>query len=69
MSAKTRTIELKRVVVTGIGVVSAVGIGKVPFMESLLAGRSCVRLITRFDTTEFAVKFAGEMRDFEAISV
>ena len=67
MSAKTRTIELKRVVVTGIGVVSAVGIGKVPFMESLLAGRSGVRLITRFDTTEFAVKFAGEMRDFDPV--
>jgi 3-oxoacyl-[acyl-carrier-protein] synthase II len=67
MSATTRTIELKRVVVTGIGVVSPVGIGKVPFMESLLAGRSGVRLITRFDTTEFAVKFAGEMRDFDPV--
>lgn len=67
MAATTRTIELKRVVVTGIGVVSPVGIGKGPFMESLLAGRSGVRLITRFDTTEFAVKFAAEMRDFDPV--
>jgi 3-oxoacyl-[acyl-carrier-protein] synthase II len=67
MAATTKTIELKRVVVTGIGVVSPVGIGKGPFMESLLAGRSGVRLITRFDTTEFAVKFAAEMRDFDPV--
>jgi len=67
MAATTRTIELKRVVVTGIGVVSPVGIGKGPFMESLLAGRSGVRMITRFDTTEFSVKFAAEMRDFDPV--
>jgi 3-oxoacyl-[acyl-carrier-protein] synthase II len=67
MAATTRTIELKRVVVTGIGVVSPVGIGKGPFIEALLAGRSGVRLITRFDTTEFAVKFAAEMRDFDPV--
>lgn len=67
MATTIRTIELKRVVVTGIGVVSPVGIGKGPFMESLLAGRSGVRLITRFDTTEFAVKFAAEMRDFDPV--
>ncbi len=67
MSATTRTIEMKRVVVTGIGVISPVGIGKGPFIESLLAGRSGVRPISRFDTTEFAVKFAAEMRDFDPV--
>jgi 3-oxoacyl-[acyl-carrier-protein] synthase II len=67
MSATTRTIELKRVVVTGIGVVSPVGIGKGPFLEALLAGRSGVKRIARFDTTEFAVKIAGEVTDFEPV--
>jgi len=52
--------------VTGIGVVSAVGIGKDPFREAILAGRSGVRQIQRFDTAEFPVKIAAEVRDFEA---
>jgi 3-oxoacyl-[acyl-carrier-protein] synthase II len=55
VTAKTRTVEYKRVVVTGVGVVSPIGIGKGPFLESLLAGRSGVRLIERFDTTEYPV--------------
>jgi 3-oxoacyl-[acyl-carrier-protein] synthase II len=68
MSAAARTIELKRVVVTGIGVVSPVGIGKEPFLEALLAGRSGVKRIERFDTTEYPVKIAGEIMDFDAAS-
>jgi 3-oxoacyl-[acyl-carrier-protein] synthase II len=35
-------------------------------MESLLAGRSGVKLITRFDTTEYSVKFAAELTDFDS---
>jgi len=66
MAGMTRTVEYKRVVVTGIGVVSAIGIGKGPFLENLLAGQSGVRLIQRFDTTEYPVKFAAEVRDFDA---
>ncbi len=66
MTGMTRTVEYKRVVVTGIGVVSAIGIGKDPFREALLAGRSGVRQIQRFDTTEYPVKIAAEVRDFEA---
>ena len=42
MTGMTRTVEYKRVVVTGIGVVSAVGIGKDAFLDALLAGRSGV---------------------------
>ena len=67
MAATTRTIELRRVVATGVGVVSPVGIGKAPFLDSLLAGRSGVRLISRFDTAEFTVKIAAEMRDFDPV--
>jgi 3-oxoacyl-[acyl-carrier-protein] synthase II len=66
MTGMTRTVEYKRVVVTGIGVVSAIGIGKHPFREALLAGRSGVRQIQRFDTAEYPVKIAAEVRDFDA---
>ncbi len=62
----TRTVEYKRVVVTGVGVVSAIGIGKGAFLDALLAGRSGVRRIERFDTTEYPVKIAAEVRGFDA---
>lgn len=67
MSITKRTIELKRVVITGIGVVSPVGIGKGPFLEALLAGRSGVKRITRFDTSEFTVKIAAELTEFDPV--
>jgi 3-oxoacyl-[acyl-carrier-protein] synthase II len=66
MTTMTRTIEYKRVVVTGIGVVSAIGIGKERFLDNLLAGRSGVHRIQRFDTTEYPVKIAAEITDFDA---
>lgn len=68
MPGTTRSLELKRVVVTGVGVVSPLGIGKQPFLEGLLAGRSAVRRIERFDTTEFPVKIAAEVRDFDPLA-
>ncbi len=67
MAATKKTVEYKRVVVTGIGVVSALGIGKQPFLESLIAGRSGVRLIERFDTTDYPVKIAAEVRGFDPL--
>ena len=65
-SGLIRTIELRRVAVTGVGVVSPIGIGKEPFLEALLAGRSGIVHVSRFDTTEYPVKIAGEVRGFEA---
>jgi 3-oxoacyl-[acyl-carrier-protein] synthase II len=65
MAGAGGTIEARRVVITGVGMVSAIGIGKHAFLQSLLAGRSGVRRISRFDTTEFPVKIAAEIRDFE----
>ncbi len=67
MTATTRTVEYKRVVVTGIGVVSALGLGKQAFLEAILAGKSGMRPIERFDTTDYAVKFAAEVRDFDPL--
>ena len=66
MSGAARTIELKRVVITGLGIISPIGIGKAPFLEALLAGRSGIKRIQRFDTTEYPVKIAGEITDFDS---
>ncbi len=60
-----KTIQLKRVVVTGIGVISPVGLGKDAFFRSLLEGRSGIHRISRFDTAEYPVKIAAEVRDFD----
>lgn len=54
----------KRVVVTGIGVVSPIGIGKEEYWKSLREGKSGIDTITAFDTEEFTSKIAGEVKDF-----
>jgi 3-oxoacyl-[acyl-carrier-protein] synthase II len=55
----------ERIVVTGIGVLTAVGIGKEKFWEGLMEGRPGVRRISRFDTSDYPTKIAAEIRDFE----
>jgi len=59
---------MRRVVVTGCGVVSPVGIGKNSFWDSLTAGRSGVGKITQFDASDFDSRIAGEVSDFELLS-
>ncbi len=54
----------KRVVVTGMGVFSPVGIGKEAFWNGLSNGHSGIGPITLFDTTGFGVHFGGEVKDF-----
>ncbi len=56
--------EKKKVVITGIGVVSPIGIGKKEFTESLRAGVSGVDIITSFDVSEFETKIAAEVKNF-----
>jgi len=56
----------RRVVVTGLGIVSPVGNDLKSSWDSILAGRSGASLITDFDTTEFAVKFACTVKNFDA---
>jgi 3-oxoacyl-[acyl-carrier-protein] synthase II len=53
-----------KVAITGVGVVSPVGIGRKEFFDSLAAGKSGVGLITRFDTGGFPFKVAGEVKKF-----
>ncbi len=55
----------KRVVVTGIGAVTPVGCGKEAFWEALLAGKSGISRISRFDASEYATQIAGEIKDFD----
>jgi len=57
-------MERRRVVVTGLGVVTSIGIGVNEFWSGLSQGRNGVGLITRFDTTNFDTKFAAEVKDF-----
>lgn len=52
---------LKRAVITGMGVVSPNGIGSTAFCRAILDGKSGVKRITRFDTSDLAVKIAGEI--------
>ncbi len=56
----------KRVVVTGIGTISSLGIGIEPFWENILAGRSGIDKVTSFDTTDYPSKVGAEVRDFNA---
>lgn len=55
----------RRVVVTGLGVVSPVGIGVDTAWANIVAGRSGIARITRFDPSTFASQVAGEVKDFD----
>jgi len=57
--------ELKRAVITGIGVVSPNGIGVKACWQGLREGRNCVDFISFFDHSDFPSKVAAEIRDFD----
>ena len=58
-------MELKRVVVTGLGTLTPIGNNVSQFWDSLLKGVSGAGLITRFDSTNFKCKIAAEVKDFD----
>jgi 3-oxoacyl-[acyl-carrier-protein] synthase II len=58
----------RRVVITGMGVVSPNGIGRVDFCHAALAGTSGVKRITRFDARDLPVQIAGEVTGFDELA-
>lgn len=56
---------MDNIVITGLGVLSSIGIGKRAFYEALGKGKSGVRPITLFDTSKFKAKLAGEIPEFK----
>lgn len=56
----------RRVVITGIGVVTPIGNSVSEFWEGLMTGRNGAGPITKFDTTNFTTKFACEVKNFDA---
>lgn len=63
-----RRFMKKRVVITGMGVVSPNGIGNEAFCRAVLAGVSGVKRIGRFDPSELPVQIAGEVQDFDDLA-
>ncbi len=57
-----------RVVITGMGVVSPNGIGKEAFCRAILAGKSGVKLISRYDVSSLPVQIAGEIPEFDELA-
>lgn len=55
----------KRVVITGLGVISSIGIGSNEFWDSLLMGKSGISPVTAFDTTSHFTHNGGEVKNFE----
>jgi len=58
---------MRRVVVTGVGVVSPIGIGVDRFWKALVSGTSGVRRITTFDPTDHECQIAAEVKDFDPL--
>ncbi len=63
--SKTSRLDHRRVVVTGLGVVSSLGIGWQEFWENLIAGKSGISRVTSFDTSQYERHYAGEVKNFD----
>lgn len=55
----------KRIVITGLGVVSSIGIGKDAFWDSLIQGKSGISKVESFDTSEHFTHMGGEIKNFK----
>jgi 3-oxoacyl-[acyl-carrier-protein] synthase II len=62
------TTSTRRVVVTGIGLVSSLGIGTEANWQAIRAGQSGIGAITKFDASQFATRIAGEVKNFDPLA-
>jgi len=60
--------DRRRVVVTGIGLVSSIGIGTENNWRCLMAGKSGIAAITKFDAAQFSTRIAGEVKGFDPLT-
>ncbi len=67
LSAPRKTAVERRVVITGIGLVSPLGIGVEKNWESMLEGKSGISRITKFDASRYSSQIAGEIKGFEPL--
>lgn len=58
---------MRRVVVTGMGAVSPIGNTAVETWKNMVAGKNGINYITRFDTSDYKVKIAAEVKDFDPL--
>jgi 3-oxoacyl-[acyl-carrier-protein] synthase II len=61
-------MELKRVVVTGLGAITPVGNNVKDFWQGLISGKNGVGAITRFDSTNYKTHFAAEVKDYDPLN-
>ena len=54
-----------RVVITGLGVISAIGSGKEAFWEALRVGRCGIKLVDKFDPSPYPTQFAAQLNGFD----
>lgn len=60
---------MKRIVITGIGMITSLGLDKESSFENICAGKTGIKKISCFDTTDFSVKIAGEIQGFNPADV
>lgn len=58
----------RRVVITGLGIISPIGTGVTEFFSALKEGKCGIDNVTRFDTEGYAAKIAGEVKDFDPLA-